>query len=48
MDNMKNSKRKGFLGRLIERLDKKIEAMAKAKSCCDDKEKSKGKSCCSG
>ncbi len=45
---MKGSeKKKGFMSKLIEKLDKKMEAKAKAKPCCDNKEKKKGKSCCS-
>ena len=48
MDNMKNIKKKGFFGRLIEKLDKKMEKKAKAKPCCENKDKDKNKSCCSG
>ncbi len=45
---MKNSeKKKGFFARLMEKLDKKMEEKAKAKPCCDSREKDKGKSCCS-
>ena len=42
-----SEKKKGFLGKLIEKLDKKMEEKAKAKPCCDNKEKNKGKACCS-
>ena len=45
--NKKNSKIKTFLRGLFEKLDKKMEEKAKAKSCCckpSDKEKN---SCCS-
>ena len=48
MDNMKNIKKKGFFGRLIEKLDKKMEKKAKAKPCCENKDKGKNNSCCSG
>ncbi|NQT28100.1 MAG: hypothetical protein HQ570_00705 [Candidatus Omnitrophica bacterium] len=44
----KSEKKKSFFGRLIEKLDKKIEEKAKTKPCCDSKNKNKGKSCCSG
>ncbi|MFH1362978.1 MAG: hypothetical protein ABIH45_02045 [Candidatus Omnitrophota bacterium] len=44
----KSEKKKSFFGRLIEKLDKTIEEKAKTKSCCDSKNKNKGKSCCSG
>ncbi len=43
----KPEKKKGFFGKLIEKLDKKMEEKAKAKPCCDPKDKDKGKSCCS-
>ena len=42
----KPEKKKNFFGRLIEKLDKKIEERAKEKPCCDNKDKDKGKSCC--
>jgi len=41
-------KKKGFLARLIEKLDKKMEEKAKTKPCCEDKNKDKEKPCCSG
>jgi len=44
----KSEKKKSFFGRLIEKLDKRIEKKAKIKPCCDSKNKNKGKSCCSG
>ena len=45
---MKDSKKKkGFLGKLIEKLDKKMQDMAKKKSCCGSGDNDKGKSCCS-
>jgi hypothetical protein len=43
----KPEKRKGFFGRLIEKLDKKMEEKAKVKPCCHSKDKGSGKSCCS-
>ena len=44
----KTEKKKSFFGKLIEKLDKKMEEKAKAKPCCDGKDKGKGKSCCGG
>ena len=41
----KTDKKKGFLAKLIEKLDKKMEEKAKVKPCCNNKDK--GKSCCS-
>ena len=43
----KPEKKKSIFGKLIEKLDKKMEEKAKAKPCCDSKDKNKDKSCCS-
>jgi len=43
----KPEKKKSFFGKLIEKLDKKMEEKTKTKPCCDSKDKDKGKSCCS-
>jgi len=43
----KSEKKKSFFGKLIEKLDKKMEEKSKAKSCCDSKDRGKGKACCS-
>jgi hypothetical protein len=40
-------KKKWFLARLVERLDKKMQECAKSKSCCSANNDSKDKSCCS-
>ena len=37
----KSEKKKSFFGKLIEKLDKKMEEKAKAKPCCDSKDKGK-------
>jgi len=42
MINRKDNK-KSFLGKLIEKLDKKMQEKAKEKPCCDSKDK--GGSC---
>ena len=42
----KPEKKKSFFGKLIEKLDKKMEEKAKAKPCCDNKGKDKDKPCC--
>jgi len=47
MGNQKEEK-KGFLAKLIEKLDKKMEKRAKTKPCCPGKDKDKNKPCCSG
>lgn len=44
---MTEKKRKGFFGRMLEKIDKTMEEKAKAKPCCDSNDKNKGKSCCS-
>ena len=38
-------KKKNFFARLVEKLDKKMEEKAKAKPCCDSKDKDKEKLC---
>ena len=45
-DNCKG--KKGFWGKLIEKLDQKMEEKAKAKPCCGSKKESKDRPCCSG
>ena len=40
-------KKKSFLGKLIEKIDKKMEEKAKTKPCCESKNKDKDKPCCS-
>ena len=42
-----NPKKKGFIARLIEKLDKKMEEKAKSAPCCSPKDKHEGGSCCS-
>lgn len=41
-----SNKAKGFFGRMIEKLDKKLEEKSKKTSCCSSKDKEKGSSCC--
>jgi len=46
-ETAKQSKKKGFLGRIIEKLDKKMEQQAQKSSCCGGgTDKNKGSSCC--
>ena len=46
-DNKSTGKKKGFIGRIVEKLDKKIEQKAKSSCCCSGgKGKDKGSSCC--
>ncbi len=48
MSNEKNKKdeKKGFLGKIIDKLDKKMEEKSKEQSCCNPSDKKNGKSCC--
>jgi len=44
---VKQEKKKGFWGRLMEKLDKKMEEKSKKTSCCGGGlDKNKGSSCC--
>jgi len=44
---IKPKKKKGFFGKMIEKLDKKMEEKANKTSCCGDgTDKGKGPSCC--
>ena len=48
-DNKDNSqnKKKGFFGKMIEKLDKKMEDKAKKSSCCGEgSDQGKGSPCC--
>lgn len=47
MENESKTKKKGFLARLIEKLDKKMQEAAKSKTCCSGDDSSKENSCCS-
>jgi hypothetical protein len=44
--NNKEEKKKGFFARLVEKLDKKLEAKAKKTGSCCGSEKDNGNSCC--
>lgn len=41
-----NTEKKGWFGKLIEKLDKKMEAKARQGCCCTPKDPKKGSSCC--
>ena len=44
---LKTEKKKGFLAKLIEKMDKKLEEKSKQKSCCcGTTGKKDGNSCC--
>lgn len=46
-EEKKNSeKKKGLLGKMIEKLDKKLVEKSKEQSCCNPSDKKNGKSCC--
>jgi hypothetical protein len=47
MAGANGTKKKGFISRLIERLDKKMEEKANAKPCCGSKDKKGDRPCCS-
>ena len=38
--------KKGWLGKLFEKLDQKMEAKAREGCCCASKDPKKGRSCC--
>ncbi len=42
---VKDEKKKGFFGRMMDKLDKKLEEKSKKTSCCGS-DKDKGSSCC--
>ncbi|MCK9572655.1 MAG: hypothetical protein M0Q96_05230 [Candidatus Omnitrophica bacterium] len=44
--NKTNKTKQGFLSRLMEKLDKQLEAKSQAGSCCCKKNKQEGDSCC--
>jgi len=44
-DDVKQEKKKGFIARLMEKLDKKLEEKSKSAGCCSSS-KDKGSSCC--
>ncbi len=44
-NDVKQEKKKGFIARLIEKLDKKMEEKSKSAGCCSTS-KDKGSSCC--
>ena len=41
-----NKTKQGFLSKLMEKLDKQLEAKSQAGSCCCKKNKQEGDSCC--
>jgi len=41
-----NAPKKGWFGKLIEKLDKKMEAKSRECGCCAPKDPKKGSSCC--
>lgn len=46
-EQVKTKKKKGIFGKMIERLDKKMEEKANKSSCCGDgTDKDKGSTCC--
>ena len=44
-ESKKDKQKKGFLGRIMEKLDKRLEEKSKKSSCCGT-DKDKGSSCC--
>jgi len=44
-ESKKEEKKKGIFGRMMEKLDKKIEEKSKKSPCCGS-DKDKGPSCC--
>lgn len=49
MENEKNkteTDKKGWFAKLIEKIDKKMEAKSRQGCCCNSKDPKKGSSCC--
>ena len=42
----KTKDKKGFIAKIMDKLDKKLEDQAKSAGCCDSSNKGKRKSCC--
>ena len=42
----KAENKKGFITKLLDKLDKKLEKQATVPGCCGDSNKDKGKPCC--
>ncbi len=42
----KTKGKKGFIAKVIDKLDKKLEEKAKKTPCCDKSDKKGGSSCC--
>lgn len=42
----KAKNKKGFIARIMDKLDKKLEDQAKSAGCCDSSNNGKGKPCC--
>lgn len=45
-EETKEQKKKGFWGKLIDKLDKKMEEKAQKTSCCGGSDGKKGSPCC--
>jgi len=46
MDKNAKEEKKGFISRILEKLDKKLAEKSKKSSCCDSGNEKKGSSCC--
>jgi len=42
----KAKNKKGFIAKIMDKLDKKLEEQAKGASCCNNSNNDKGKPCC--
>ncbi len=45
-ESKSSKEKKGFISKILERLDKGLEKKSKNTSCCCKENKEKGKSCC--
>lgn len=43
---IEKTEKKGWFGKLIEKLDKKMESKSRERCCCAPKDPKKGSSCC--
>ncbi|MCA9407964.1 MAG: hypothetical protein KC733_04700 [Candidatus Omnitrophica bacterium] len=45
-NNTEQREKKSFFGKMIEKIDKKLEEKSQKTPCCSPKDKGKGSSCC--
>ena len=45
-EEKKTKSKKGFISKIMDKLDRKLEEQAKGASCCNNSNRDKGKPCC--